>query len=232
MDEILNSYKDVLFPQYLLCVYASSKTYKGKDQYIEYFPINPDGAIEAGRAFPDELLLEFKENITQKLDETINYHGLVPDNLIYYHKSGKNIKAIFRTEETKRHLFFAARKGNPKSGTYHIPNILWVVEDNSLHVYSFKEWEGNNTKLLSNPFFNTRNGSVCLGTTVRETLGTSYQDLINSWVNGFYASEFVHESGNEIKGTYTELYKIMKSRVPYEKFKECHVTINNICEHI
>lgn len=239
MCELLNKYNTIMFPQFIMCVYASHKnrgenSIHGKisDSFIEYFPIE-NGTIGAGKALPDKILMEFIETVDYKVNESENFHGLVPENMVYYRRLGKNISLIFRTPEESRLLFFSQNnKSKIKTGKYYIPNLLWVINDNNLHIYSFKHWEGQNTELLSTPFFNTSNNTVCLGSTKVAPNGTSYSDLINGWVNGFYASEFSHPSGNEITGSYKDLYKKMKKAPCYSSLKSQKITVSEICQNM
>jgi len=88
-----------------------------------------------------------------------------------------------------------------KDGSIPYPNMLFVVKDESLYIYIYKEAELTaRTKLYRAPFLNTyAEGNVCLGNTNMKAIkkATTFEEFIKGWENMYFNSKFSSGAGGK-----------------------------------
>lgn len=126
-------------------------------------------------------------------------------------------------------MYFADKLNIP-NGEYHIPGIIYVVTNGNLNLYAFK---GNKPKekLFKAPFFNTTNGSVCLGTAkIDYPKNPTFDKLIEYWDKRFWLTEFTHLGGstNPTRHNLVNVTKKSTQDFNYDELIDMKTTLNEI----
>lgn len=87
---------------------------------------------------------------------------------------------------------------NIPDGTFNIPGIIYIVEQEHMDIYAFKgKVPKKQTELYQAPFFNTTGASVCLGnSSLKKPQDMDFFELQEYWEKRFWLSEFSHLGGN------------------------------------
>ncbi len=129
-------------------------------------------------------------------------HGVLPGNFLYSDSRRGSEKYVWSNPPARRRMYFSKGLGIAE-GEYHVPGVVYVAGESSLHVFAYR---GATLKpdsvLYWGPFFNTTQGSVCLGTAkIRKPLNPTYAELAEYWEKRFWCTEFTHlgQGGNPTK---------------------------------
>lgn len=131
-------------------------------------------------------------------------------------------------------MFFAKDLKIP-DGHYHVPGLVWSVNNNDLHIYAYKEYAGIETELFQGPFLNTSHSHFCIGSGKVNIKGNTYHHLLSAWENMMWSSCFSHASGTPTKTDIVKLYKNLGNNVfPLDELKPSDIKIKNLWvdEHI
>ena len=162
--------------------------------YLEMRRILADGTMGEGKPVPWSFLDAIAENY---VDSTGGVpHGVLPDSFRYSDTRRGSEKYIWSNPPCKRRMSFAGSLGIP-DGEYHVPGVVYVAGESTLHVYAYKgERLKPDSTLYWGPFFNTTEGSVCLGTTtITKPMNPTYAELAEYWEKRFWLTEFTHLGG-------------------------------------
>jgi PRTRC genetic system protein B len=193
MKDITNNFGNYFYPSSALVFYQSQGGYN--DTYVEYFDMDDTGApvnahpLTAGEAKRLATALNVDEDNLSQLKSD----GLLTNNLLSF--DAKSATIIWYTKAQSRELFFAEGLGI-KSGTAHVPPMVWMADRESLHVYALaiNRKPTINTPLHYAPFFNVyEDGKVCMGTVdIKASETGSIRELMMLWENYFFNSYFSH----------------------------------------
>ena len=129
------------------------------------------------------------------MEHIVSPNGRIPVNLLYADNLLGHAKYSWYNPPQKRVMYFASKLNIP-DGAYHVPGLLYVAHNNNLDLYAFKGSKPVK-KLYKAPFFNTSNGSVCLGnSSLTYPSSPSYKDLMASWDKTFCLPPFSPLGGN------------------------------------
>ncbi len=199
-----------LQPQMAIIVYSENERY-----YLERRDIT-GGRMAAGIPLTEECLVRMLEVISISNSDTA-YHIIPPGMLYADSRFGRQKYVWYRKPET-RHLYFGKQIGIP-DGEMMVPGLVYMVNNDSLHVYAFTGKEPKD-KLFNAPFFNIYDdGRVCLGSAKADyPAQNTFVNIINYWESLFWKSEFVHLIGNNpVKGNLAVITKeciIEKKKFP------------------
>lgn len=201
--EILELSKDSSFTPFMAMV-----AYKNhRDQvYIESHNINKKGQMLSGVPLSKACITELAGSFSE--EQSVTPHGILPANMLYFDSRTGYRKYIWYNPPRRQMMFFH-KKLNIANGQYHIPGIVYVAKGDSLDLYAFMGKKPKD-KLYKAPFFNTTNGSVCLGNAkIEYPENPTFQDLINYWEKKFWLTEFTHLGGsmNPTKGNLIQVTK-------------------------
>lgn len=193
MEDITNSFGTYFYPSSALVFYQSEGGYN--DTYVEYFDMDGNGTpinahpLTAGEAKKLATTLNIdEENLNQ-----LRSDGILANNLLSF--DAKSATIIWYTKAQFRELLFAEGLGI-KSGTAHVPPMVWKADRESLHVYALttNRKPTLNTSLHYAPFFNVyENGTVCMGTVdIKASETGSIKELMTLWECYFFNSYFSH----------------------------------------
>jgi PRTRC genetic system protein B len=130
-------------------------------------------------------------------------HGVLPGNFRYSDPRRGSERYIWSNPPGKRRMFFSKSLGIP-GGEYNVPGVVYEATDCTLSIYAYKgEKLKPDSALYWGPFFNTTQGSVCLGTSsLKKPLNPTYAELAEYWEKRFWLTEFTHlgGGGNPTKG--------------------------------
>ncbi len=166
----------------------------GNSYYMEMRKILPSGRMGAGTPVPWSFLDAIAQNY---VDSTGGMpHGAIPDNFRYSDPRRGSEKYIWSNPPRKRRMHFTKGLGLA-TAEYHVPGVVYVAGERSLHVFAYKGATLRpDSKLYWGPFFNTTQGSVCLGTaTIKKPLNPTYEELAEYWEKRFWCTEFTHLGG-------------------------------------
>lgn len=168
--------------------------YRTSSYYLELRRINDKGVMGAGMPVPLTFLKTISENY---VDSTGGMpHGALPETMLFCDTRRGSEKYVWYDPPCKRMMYFTQSLGMENT-EYHIPGVVYVAKENSLHIYAYKDKKPTaKTELFCGPFFNTTNGSVCLGSaTIKKPLNPSFGEFIRYWEKRFWLTEFTHLGG-------------------------------------
>jgi len=197
MNELTENMLDALIPQCALIAYGNAD----KINYIEYRSITA-GQMGSGIPLTHKALCDILKNINADDTATIP-HGRIPDNMLYCDSRPGQERYIWYNPPCKRVMYFT-KALNMEDREYYVPGVIYKVEENTLHVYSFKGTIiKENIKIYEAPFFNISGSAVCIGNArenVTKPADLSYDKYLEYWEKIFWQSEFSHLGENRIKG--------------------------------
>lgn len=222
--EILELSKDSSFTPFMAMV-----AYKNhRDQvYIESHNINKKGRMLAGVPLSKACITELAGSFSE--EQSVTPHGVLPANMLYFDSRTGYRKYIWYNPPRRQMMFFH-KKLNIANGQYHIPGIVYVTKGDSLDLYAFMGKKPKD-KLYKAPFFNTTNGSVCLGNAkIEYPENPTFQDLINYWEKKFWLTEFTHLGGsmNPTKGNLIQVTKDSIKPFDQEQLIEMGITLKEL----
>lgn len=182
-----------LVPRAALIAYQSDSE-GNNSYYLEMRRILANGTMGEGKPVPWSFLDDIARNY---VDSTGGMpHGVLPDNLWYSDPRRGAEKYVWSNPPCKRRMFFRESLGIP-DGEYHVPGVVYIAGESTLHAYAYKgEKLKSDSALYFGPFFNTTEGSVCLGTaTVKKPMNPTYAELMEYWEKRFWLTEFTHLGG-------------------------------------
>ena len=137
--------------------------------------------------------------------------GFIPKQLLYQDPNLGIKRLIWYRPAGEVHFKFRNEKKLPKSGSVHLPTLVFMAQENELFVYATKvNRPTSKSKLYRAPLLNTNgNGKICLGTTRRQVeqqlpLINELSNVLNFWEEMLFASEFTLGEGD---GSRTVSYK-------------------------
>lgn len=194
-----------------------------------------DHKFTEGKPFHREQMQELATALNAKSFSGITLKGIMPANVLYYQPSLSGAKFVWYIPKSKRHLKFKASL-KIKSGEYHVPGLIFAVNDRSLYVWAFKGTgkPKANTPIFHAPFFNIMNGeSVCMGTTSEASKKSFLEEELDRWERRFFGSNFTHTPNKLSKGyTMNQVYKSAQRRFPEKSLARAkHKTLDDFIKH-
>jgi hypothetical protein len=190
--------------------------YKGDGQleheyYVEVRKIGENGVMGAGRPVTYKFMEEIAKNYVAAHNGTP--HGAVPANMLFCDVRKGCERYIWYNPPGIRKMYFKKSLGLENRG-YHVPGVVYVAGDSWLHIFAYIGDKADaETELYDGPFFNTTNGSVCLGSAdLKMPSDPTYDQLIEYWEKRFWMTEFSHLGGSE-NPTKTNLVVVTKKAV-------------------
>jgi len=172
--DVLDQGNRVLKPKAILAAY---------DNYIE-LAIVQNNEIGAFAPLTKEALIKFVK-LTSPEASILSIGGLINKNVLYVSFSISNTKIAFKMNAHKRTIFI-------EGGTVkvNVPNLIMVIKDNSLYVYSYRGYLNNKTILYKAPFSNFTGGvAVCFGN-VKIKHTQVLNDIISNYTEAYWNSQF------------------------------------------
>lgn len=209
-DRILNESNIIYTPKLAMIVYAQTSN----SYYIESHEIDQKGRLGAGVPVSIDFITDMVSSFSQEYSTTP--FGKMPENMLYADNRIGFEQYIWYNPPEKRTMYFSKELNIPNA-EYHIPGIIYVAGKNRLNLYAFK---GNKPedKLYKAPFFNTTDGSVCLGSVKLDyPKNPTFEKHIEYWEKKFWLTEFTHLGGSN-NPTKHNLVTVTKEST--EKFNE------------
>lgn len=209
-----------------LIFYITENDTGNESYYIETHRIR-NGRMGAGAPISKQCISDIASSFSCEL--SITPHGRIPENLLFADNRIGFQKYIWYNSPRKRHMFFAKQLSIP-SREYYVPGVLYVASNEKLDVYAFKGDKPEN-KLYKAPFFNTTDGSVCLGSTkIEYPINPSYPDILDYWEKMFWLTEFTHLGGshNPTKNNLVNVTKQSMEKFDYNELVEMKITLKNL----
>ncbi|MDH6310929.1 PRTRC genetic system protein B [Dysgonomonas sp. PFB1-18] len=201
--------EDVLVPRMALVVYGTLHGYT----YLESHSIDENGRMLSGVPLSEKCISELVGSFSQ--EQISMPHGRVPANLLYFDNRIGQTRYVWYEPPKKQMMYFTESLNIP-DGEYYIPGILYVVSNEHLDVYAFKG-DKPKDKLFHAPFFNTTQGSVCLGSaTLDYPENPSYPDFIAYWEKKFWLTTFTHLGGSQNPTKHNLVSVIKKSKTKFD----------------
>lgn len=210
-------------PQVAMVVYATQKG----SYYIESHEIDDKGRMGAGAPLSKECITDIVSSFSQ--EHSIAPFGRLPSNMLYADNRIGYQRYIWYNPPEKRMMYFSKNLNIP-GGQYHIPGIVYVASGDRLYLYAFK---GNKPKdkLYKAPFFNTTNGSVCLGNAKIEfPPNPTFEKLTGYWEQKFWLTEFTHLGGsmNPTRDNLVTVTKKSKDGFDYDQLIPMDKTLKDL----
>ena len=224
--EILEGTEKTFLPQMALILYSTEVGDGNESCYVEVHAIR-NGKMGAGVPISQECISDIASSFS--CEYSITPFGKIPHNLLFADNRLGHQKYIWYNPPGKRHMFFASELSIP-NGQYNVPGILYVASNQKLNVYAFKEVKPKD-KLFKAPFFNTTDGSVCLGNSkIEYPNNPSYEDIIAYWEKMFWLTEFTHLGGscNPTKHNLVNVTKQSKEHFDYDELIEMKITLQSL----
>lgn len=182
-------------PAAALIAYETDGPRQGS-QYLELRKIGENGMMGAGMPVPWAFMAELAQNFTDS--SGVTPHGALPSNFLFSDTRRGAEGYIWYNPPQKRRMFFRSTLNIPED-EYHVPGVIYLADDNSLHIYAYKDKKLTPTsELFYGPFFNTTCGSVCLGTSsIAKPVNPTYAELAAYWEKRFWCTEFTHLGGSQ-----------------------------------
>lgn len=224
-DELLTG----MVPQMALIAYKGEGKMNGQ-YYLEARRIRYDGTMGEGGPVTYQFMEEIAQNYTEA--HTGTPHGAVPENLLLSDTRRGSEKYIWYNQPQKRTMYFKKSLGL-ENAEYHIPGVVYVAGAHSLSIYAYKDKKLTpDSQLYAGPFFNTTNGSVCLGSIkLSKPANPTYAELMLYWEKRFWMTEFSHlgGAGNPTKDNLVVVTKAAIDR-PFDpdQLKSANKTLKNI----
>jgi PRTRC genetic system protein B len=187
--EILSTF----VPQMALIAYHRQED---RAHFLEMRKIDAKGRMGAGMPVSYDFMESLAETFTAAHGGTP--HGAMPEHLLYADTRKGGEKYIWYNPPGIRRMYFRKDLALPE-GEYHVPGVIYEAGDGWLNVYAFKgrkpEPDG---EIYAGPFFNTTNGSVCLGSSrLSKPTEPTWGRLLEYWERRFWETEFTHLGGSE-----------------------------------
>ena len=218
-----------LVPQMALIAYKGEGGMQG-NYYLEARRIHYDGKMGEGVPVTYQFMEEIAENYTEA--HTGTPFGAVPENLLYCDTRRGGEKYIWSNPPGKRTMYFKKSLGLENT-EYHIPGVVYIAGEHSLSIYAYKDKKLTpDSPLYAGPFFNTTDGSVCLGSIkLSKPANPTFAQLIEYWEKRFWMTEFSHLGGST-NPTKDNLVAVTKSTIdqPFdpEQLKPVNKTLKNL----
>mgnify|MGYP000021453832 FL=1 len=206
MNKLTEEITSLLRPQAALIAYHCPESHN--DYYLEMREIE-NGKMGAGRPVSCEFMNNISSNYSQSYTGTP--FGSIPKTMLYTDTRKGQEKYIWFNAPGKRMMYFD-KELHIENAEYNVPGVIYVVKNNALSMYAFKNRRpADDTALFLAPFFNTSSTDVCLGTArLQIPKNLTYADLITHWEKRFWQSEFSHLS-NEGNPTVHNLVLVTKA---------------------
>lgn len=222
-DRILNESDIIYTPKLAMIVYAQT----GDSYYIESHEIDQKGRLGAGSPVSIDFITDMVSSFSQEYSTTP--FGRMPENMLYADNRIGFERYIWYNPPQKRMMYFSKELSIPNA-EYHIPGIIYVAGKNCLDLYAFK---GNKPedKLYKAPFFNTTDGSVCLGSVKLDyPKHPTFEKHIEYWEKKFWLTEFTHLGGsnNPTKHNLVTVTKKSKEKFNDNELVEMNYTLKQL----
>lgn len=186
-----------MLPKAALIAYeCKTDEYSRSQNYLELRPINEKGRMEAG--IP--VTYEFMNSLMESYSENMNGipHGCIPKNMLWCNTKKGSERYVWYNPPQTRMMYFKQELNIP-DGTFNMPGIIYVVEQERLNIHAFKgKVPENKTELYLAPFFNVTGSSVCLGnSSLEKPQDVDFSGLQEYWEKRFWHSEFSHLGGSK-----------------------------------
>ncbi len=183
----------MLVPKVALIAYENQNGH-GDKHYLEARTIGEDGTMGVGMPVTYEFLREISETYAGK--NTTTPSGAVPTNLLYADTRKGSERYVWWNPPRKRVMYFADNLGVP-DGEYHVPGVIYEAGEGRLNIYVFTDDAPDpDTILYNGPFFNTTNGSVCLGSSsLKRPSSPTWEQILGFWEDKFWRTKFTHLGG-------------------------------------
>ena len=166
------------------------------DYYIESHKIF-NGKMGAGQPVGEDFLFE----IAQKMKISENgpapfSGGFMPKNILYLDQRTNRLNMIWYISPRKRYIKLD-KQLKMKSGTLHLPGLVYHVQGSDLKVFAVKRPPNGSTILFRAPLFNTgADGLVCMGTAkAKYPEFPTYESIMEYWEKMLFGADFSHLSG-------------------------------------
>lgn len=225
--DILQGSENALVPEMALIVYTSEEDCSSGGMYIESHMIDSKGRLGAGAPLSQQCISDLASSFSS--EQSVSPFGKIPPNMLYSDNRLGHQKYIWYNPPKKQHMYFKDSLAIP-NGEYHIPGIIYVAHGERLDVYAFKGKKPEN-KLFKAPFFNTTDGSVCLGSAkLAYPLNPSFDDIIRYWEQKFWNTEFTHlgGGGNPTKNNLVIVTKNSKEKFNEQELIEMNITLKSL----
>ena len=185
-----------MYPKAALIAYECETTdYSTPRSYLELRPVNEKGRMGAGIPVTYEFMNSLVESYTESMSGIP--HGRIPGNMLLCDPRKGREKYIWYNPPQKRKMYFQSCL-HITDGTFNVPGIIYVVEQESMDVHAFKGTvPQEQTELYLAPFFNVTGADVCLGnSSLEKPLDTDFSGFQEYWEKRFWLSEFSHLGGS------------------------------------
>lgn len=218
-----------MVPTAALIAYAGEGRLQN-EHYLEIRKIDERGMMGAGMP----VTYSFMEEIAGSYVEAHNGtpHGAVPACMLYCDTRKGSERYVWYDPPRVRRMFFKKSLGL-ENREYHVPGLVYVAGEDSLHVYAYKDnTPTGDTALYAGPFFNTTSGSVCLGSAkLKMPVNPTFEQLIGYWEKRFWLTEFSHLGGMQ-NPTKDNLVVVTKNAIdaPFDlnQLKSANKTIKSL----
>lgn len=222
--EILSKAQSSYIPKYNLVVYKNTKTL---DYYVNMHNIDKMGRMGAGFPLSTRCITEIAGKFSK--EEIQTPHGTIPENMIFVDNRINRLKYVWYRPPERRMMYFAKDLNIPDD-FYHVPGLLYVVNDKKLNIYAYKGKKPN-SQLYYAPFFNVTNGSVCIGSPkIKCPESPTFEEFIKYWEEIFWKTEFSHLGGNTnpTKDNLVVVTKKSKESFDYNQLKKSNTLLKDI----
>jgi PRTRC genetic system protein B len=155
-----------------------------------------------GVSLKKETLKKVMKTIEVDEANTIHCKGIFPKKLLSFKNGYGNESVVWFLKSSWHNLTFAKTLGI-KNSQWHLPTLVFKIEDEKLHVYAAKTDNVTaTTKLYKAPFHNVYdNGSICMGN-AKIKKSFEINEMMKAHEDAFFLSKFTHlqSQGSPIKG--------------------------------
>ena len=213
MKDLTNTFGNLYQPVKALLILQKAGQSHQSDFYIESYDMDGQGCPINGHplSITDSNSLAKALLVNEKKSQGfLNSKGLLPANVLYINSSSNGF-AIWTTPPKSIKLLFTENL-DIKSGTAHIPALVWKAGKNSLQVFALNEETlSENTPLCHAPFFNIyADGRVCMGNVhVRIPKECGLEQFMDLWQDYFFNSYFSHlfQGHQPVNGNIVQLWQ-------------------------
>lgn len=217
-------------PTSVLTVYQSGNQY-----YVEQSMLNEEGYQTGSRPLTEGFIRKVFSNMNVD-SKKINFGGYIPVNVIGYAEKLAYNTVVWRSPPGQEFLSFTVKQ--IEDGKRAIPGLVWVF-GNSLDLYSYIDWKGEETVLYYAPFWNVNHENVCMGTANNylgdDTKMVTFKNLIERVQHAFFNSKFTHAGSEQnVNKTFQGLFEktLNAKEFPTEYLVSTKLTVKNICNEI
>lgn len=185
------------------------------DGYTELRGVDGAGNLLAGKGL-DRRSAEtlVKELVLEDSAECL-LNSFIPSSVFYIKTSLIAHTYYFKTDARQQVMLFSSRLNSLESGSYAIPNLIWRVNEGSLHLFAYKEWKDEETELFFAPFANISNHKVCTGVTIPNRF-SNLSEMVSEVQRLFWDTSFTHATTSFVtKGNFASAWNRQKDK---EKF--------------